>query len=337
MLRYSKLSTLCVAQCVLLGSRYESEAEALTSKEENQKAYEITQRLRNGMDQNNLRIRPSVKNDAPVRVFTLWKDGGYIFGKNGLPIARVATCDIKGDINTVADKYVDIKHRKDWDRTADDTYSSVSKDDGVSYSYFKGKAGWLVPARDFVFTQVELPPGVVNISDIQARVIFNRDCHDKLPLGRAIRGEQNSLLILQSGGLHKTKVTMLTECDPKGWANIFGTGTMDWLVGDSTVQVIKYLKESVEMEVEQDAGLSVEEAARLRFMKKQRQMDELGSNTIVEELSPAAREDLIETVKMLEVRLSKIVKDEHETKMDLTELKARVNSDLSKAKMRLRG
>ena len=313
----------------------------LTSKEDNAKAFAIIQRLRNGMDPKNLRIRPGTKEKDEMHVHTLWKDSGYLFSKEGLPVARVASCVINSDISTIAERYSDIKDRKNWDKTANETYSVVSKDDGMTYNYFRGKSGWLVPARDFVYTQVELPSAVVSIADIQAKVIFNRDGHDKLPKGSAVRGEQNSLLILRPAPMSRsspgpqTQATLLVECDPKGWARVFGTSTMDWLAGDCTVQSLKYLKESIEADMSDDAQMSVEEAARMKFMKKQRQRNDLGSSTIAEELSPADREDLIITAQMLQKRLEKIALDEKETNVDLSELRARVQSDLAKVKSRL--
>ena len=314
----------------------------VTSPDENAKAYAITQRLRSGLDARSTRVRPGSDRaaDQSIKVSTMFtKEAGYLFSKDGLPIARIATAEIDGDIDAVADLFKDSKGRKSWDKTASDAYSTVSKDDGISYHYLRGRAGWVAPARDFVYTTVELPAAVVGINDIRARVFFNRDCSDKIPLSRSwnvVRGEQNSLLVLQPStkGHSKTQATLLVECHPRGWANVFGTGTMDWLAGDSTVQTLKHLKAAVEADTEDDAGLSVTAAAQRRFNKK-RQQEKNMDNSIVEDLSPAAREDLLATTKLLEERLAKLVKDERDNNIDLSPLKARVKADLAKAWSRL--
>ena len=276
-----------------------------------------------------------------MKVYTLFRDGDYLFDKKGgLPIARVATCEIKGELEAVAEKFADIANRIEWDKTAAEAHPVVSKEDGISYNYFRGKAGWIVPARDFVYTTVELPAAIIGLNDINAKVFFNRDCSEKLPRNSSwnvIRAEQNSMLVLQSASVtsRATKATLLVECDPRGWSQIFGSGTMDWLAGDSTVQSLKYLKEAVETETESDEGMSVEEAARMRFMKKQQRENAIGGDTIAAEISPAAKEDLEATVKIFEARLQKLDAEERKEGIDLSELKGRIKKDLAKVKARL--
>jgi hypothetical protein len=227
-----------------------------------------------------------------------------------------------------------------WDKTASQCNTLIAPETGATYSYFRGNAGWLIPAREFVYSSVTLPAAVVGISSLSAVVIFNQDVSAKLadtPVGawNVVRGEQNSLLVLEPVGLTKTKATLLVECDPKGWGWLVGQGNVDTLAGDATVQTLLWLKRGVEDDNEDDVGLSIEEVAQRRFKRKQARENAFTSS-ILDEASGASssssREDMQATVALLTDRLEKLQQDEKSSGLDLSSLKARVQEDLAKAK-----
>ena len=327
-------------------------AEAGLSKDQqrsadNAKAYTITQRLRVGLTKDKSVVRPKLKSqsdrNSAMDIFTLHTaDGSNRFGKDGLPIARVAIVEINGEVKDVAAMYTDTSRRKSWDKSASQCTTIISKDDGGLYHYFLGKAGWLVPAREFLYTSVTLPPAVVGITSLSTVVIFHQDASSKYPAGgsnamNVVLGEQNSMLVLEPIGLTKTRATLLVECDPKGWAWLLGSSYVDFLAGDSTVQSLLYLKQGVEDENVDDIGLSVEDIAQQRFRRKQARENSLTMSIVDDNISETSLDDLEQTIALLEARLHKLVADEKESGLNLNELKARVQKDLAKAKARVKG
>lgn len=311
-------------------------------QQDNTKAYEITQRLRAGLNGDKLELRPRIKTqyekaNGGLDTSTVYHPShGYKFADDGLPVARISSVIIKGDVKEVAAMWNDIKGRHQWDKTAAMSSVSISSEDGIEYNYFRGKAGWLIPARDFVFTSVTLPPAVVGLNSINSVVIFRKDARDKLPASggwNIVRGEQNSLLVLEPLGLTRTKATLLVECDPKGWGWMLGPGIVDFCAGDSIVQSLWWLKRAIEADVEDDS-LSVEEIAQRRFKRKQEREKELGA-TILDDMGATSKEDLLKTVSVLEASLARLAQDERESGLNLRELKERIQSDLAKAKSRL--
>jgi len=334
----------------------EKDSKALkTRQEENAKAYEITQRLRAGLNEGKIdtwgqpdltgkldhraRIKSQYeKSIGGIDVFTLYdkQSGSYTFGSTGLPIARVASVEIKGDVKSIAAMWSDAQARQQWDKTAASTSITVSAEDGVQYSYFRGKAGWLIPAREFVYTSVALPPAVVGLNSINSMVVFQKDAHDKLPSSGAwavVRGKMNSLLVLEPVGHSRTKATLLVECDAKGLGWLLGSSAVDFLAGDSTVRALWWLKVAIEEDLGDDS-LSIEAAAQKRFTRKQERERELGA-TIVDHGSANSKEDIQETVRILEARLQALSRDEKEAGLNLGDLKARVRADLAKARAKL--
>jgi len=344
---YSSNNASCLA---------ENESKALKARqEENAKAYEITQRLRAGLNEGKvdmwgqadltgkLDLRARIKsqrekNIGGLDVFTLYDkhDGSYKFGSAGLPIARVASVEIKGDVKSVAAMWSDTQARQQWDKTAASTSITVSAEDGALYNYFRGKAGWFIPAREFVYTIVALPPAVVGLNSINSMVVFQKDAHDKLPSSGAwnvVRGRMNSLLVLEPVGHSKTKATLLVECDPKGLGWLLGSSVVDVLAGDSPVRALWWLKVAIEEDLEDDS-LSIEAAAQKRFMRKQDRERELGAS-IVDSGIANSKEDILETIRILEERLAALTRDERDTGLNLGDLKTRVRADLAKARAKL--
>jgi hypothetical protein len=79
--------------------------------------------------------------------------------------------------------------------------------------------------------------------------------------------------------------------------------------------------------------MSVEQIARKKFEKSQKDKNK---ETTIEEVT-IYKDDLIATIKMLEAKLSDISKTERNDKIDLTQLKDRVRSDLIAARNKLSG
>ena len=333
----------CGTACQFIGSS--------SSCEKEDDGFKVSQRLRSAL------LNPSILRErfkaklagekisstiGDLKVYTLFnKEGKYQFeGEGALPIARMATIEVTAEPALVADLLEDISTRKEWDDTCVDSQKTITKDGTTILSYFRGKPGYVVPAREFVFTQSRLNGAVVG-KDYSAIVIFCKDASDKLPnlsLNR-VRGRINSLLILEPLGLTKTRVTYLVEMDAGGiiakW--LMGNGFSNFVAGDSPVSFLSSLKKAAEAHI-LDESLGVEEAARITFQKSLKKRDSFGSS-IVDDVglaSATSKEDLLATVKVLEARLADIRRSERADKLNLSELRARVSNDLEKAKQQLR-
>jgi hypothetical protein len=202
----------------------------------------------------------------------------------------------------------------------------------MTYKYIETRPGWLVSARDYIFTSVIIPPAMVGINSITTVCVFNRDHHQAIPNSNigAVRGEQNSILILEPKGSSKTKATLLIECNPRGWISWLGNSLEDYFWSNYMTNQLISLKDDVEKVVNEDASLSIDEVARRQFAKKQNILKDTGAN-IMDDHGAGTAEELQATISILEARLVKLSADEKETGMDLKELKNRVKSDLSAA------
>ena len=313
-------------------------AEGIKERED---GFKVSQRLRQGLNPNNLRPRVGQGNEAGLKTFTIFnRDGGYTFNADdghSLPIARVATIEVKGRPSEVADLFEDMTGRKSWDKTCADSQKTISPD-GTPVCYFRGKSGVLVPARDFSYTLSRLQGGVVG-KDFSSIVLFSKDAHDKLPRSgwNVCRGKQNSLLIAEPVGSTKTKVTYVVEMDVGGLIATYlaGRSLTGFFTGDAPVQFLTYLKAAIE-EDSVDEAMSVEQAARLAWEKKLRKRDEAEKGTsIVDDvgLATESKEELRSTISLLENRLKELGKLPGS---DYNDLKARVRSDLAKARTQYR-
>jgi hypothetical protein len=321
-------------------------ATAICESKSSDDGFKVSQRLRSGLNKGILRERFKAKNtkgsqESPLKVYTLFnKQGQYKFeGEGSLPIARVATIEINGSPDAVADLFESSNHRNEWDKTCAESQKTITKD-GLPIHYFRGKPGLVVPARTFVYTQSRLSGAVVG-KDYSAIVIFCKDAHDQLPgwSWNKVRGKLNSLLILEPQGLTKTRVTYLVEVDQGGviakW--LLGNNASNMIAGDSPVAFLTSLKVAAEADI-MDESLGVDEAARLSFQKQLKKRDSFGSS-IVDDIglaSQTSKADLQETVRVLESRLAELRKSERADKLDLSDLKRRVRDDLDKAKAALR-
>ena len=307
--------------------------------------FHVSQRLRQGLNPKFQRPRLSRSKNAALKSFTIFnRDGGYTLDpddKLSLPLARVATIEVKGRPSDVADLFEDITGRKGWDATCADSQKTTSSD-GTPVCYFRGKSGVFVPARDFSYTMSRLQGGVVG-KDFSAIVLFSKDASDKLPRAgfNVVRGKINSLLIAEPVGTTKTLVTYVVEMDVSGMiaSYLLGHSLTAFFTGDAPVQFLARLKAAIE-EDNVDETISVEEAARLAWQRKLRKRDEAEKGTsIVDDvgLASESREELQGTISLLENRLKELNKLSSDlVSPELDKLKARVRTDLSKARTQLR-
>jgi hypothetical protein len=145
-----------------------------------------------------------------------------------------------------------------------------------------------------------------------------------------------SLLILEPRGDQITEVTLCIERDPGGWAWMSPL-IANFVAGNNPAKLLAQMKKALENEEDSiPAGLSVEKEARLKFKRRQLKLEKQKQGlTIVDDLY-AKEEDLKATVALLEERLKRLKQTEAAEKINLSELKARVESDLKKAREHLR-
>lgn len=135
-------------------------------------------------------------------------------------------------------------------------------------------------------------------------------------------------MVLEPKGEHTTRVTFCIEKEPMGWA--VSALLSNIVIGSSPVLVLRDLKKALEKENEdKDGALSVEEIAQKKFKEKLNLAKKVDS--IVDDLT-ASREDLRAIVDSLEQKLKRVQKTEAFEKIDLSDLKSRIRSDISKAK-----
>ena len=98
--------------------------------------------------------------------------------------------------------------------------------------------------------------------------------------------------------------------------------------------MLRDLKKALEKENEdKDGALSVDEIALKKFKEKLNKEKKIES--IVEDLT-VSRDDLRATLHLLEEKLNRVKKTETLEKIDLSDLKSRIQSDINKAKDNLR-
>ena len=97
--------------------------------------------------------------------------------------------------------------------------------------------------------------------------------------------------------------------------------------------VLRDLKKALEKEnIDEDGALSIEEIARKRFQEKlnlAKKENSIGDDLII------SKDDLRAIIQNLELKLIRVAKTESLEKIDLSDLKSRIRSDISKAKNNL--
>ena len=176
------------------------------------------------------------------------------------------------------------------------------------------------------------PAALVDRDTFTSLVLVSIDASDAVPRSWLyVRGKQNSILVLEPKGEHSTTVTFCIEKEPMGWA--VGSLLANMSLGSSPVLVLRDLKKALEKEnIDEDGALSVEEIARKRFKEKlelAKKENSIGDDLII------SKDDLRAIIQNLELKLIRVVKTEALEKIDLSDLKSRIQSDINKAKNNL--
>lgn len=171
----------------------------------------------------------------------------------------------------------------------------------------------------------------MGLRDFMSVAFINVDASAEVPkTATAVRGKQNSILLLQPVNAETTDVTYVVEVQPNGWVPT----VMAEFFGDNLIKTLRDLKVELEdMENLEEAGASVEEAARMRFKRHLAQQQDKHS-TIVTDVT-SSLEDLKVARAALEKRLKDIQKSKSTDGLDLSALEGRVKRDIAQLTARI--
>jgi len=285
------------------------------------------------------------KSGLSIYALRLGLEQGNKFSADGLPICRIAIIEVLAPVESVAEAYEDMKARVEWDTSCAESKSvplslqsnsSSSSSGGVKVHYTRGKAGWLVPAREFLFLSGRVPPALLGLPNYNALIIVHKDySDDDLPASSllpksltVVRGKQNSMLVLEPISANRTKVTYLVEADAKGMiASLLPASLVDFLAGDGLVLFLSSLKARAE-DKDEDESLSIEEIARRRFEKKLAKENSKNRPDLEDVL--ASKAELLEMEKMMVKRIATLQSP------DDAALRKRIEHDLKKTRENLK-
>eukprot|EP01041_Mallomonas_annulata_P008036 gene8036-16469_t len=304
----------------------------LCSKDErNRKIVTVAERLKVAYpaspENKKLILRSETKNG--VKIFS------PLMGNFGLfPTCRIATCEILAPVDEIAQVWMNQELRMEWEKP-NCLYSQVIRSPPSEHpiNYILSHPSYISPSRDFSFIMDKIPGGIVGLNDFRATVFVSVDAPDETPKSsRAVRAHMNSLLVLEPKSATRTQATYIIEVQDSGW---FPSYIVEF-VADKYISTLSMLKKELEdAETEEENALSVDEMARLRFQRHQNVAKKLHGTTIVDDVT-TTKEDLQNTVKLLEQRLKDLRKTEKSEGLNLSDLKGRVEKDLTKAKERLK-
>jgi hypothetical protein len=162
---------------------------------------------------------------------------------------------------------------------------------------------------------------------------INVDASTVLPTSSsAVRGKQNSILVLQPINAETTEVTYVVEIQANGWIPSF----VAEFFADNLVSTLRSMKAELEAgENQEEASATIEEAARMRFKRHLAQKEGKQGTTIVNDVTSSV-EDLKVAKAALEKKLQDIRKSKATDGLDLSELESRVKKDLSHISERIR-
>lgn len=312
-------------------------AAAATSKND-EANYELAQRFKCGLNARHLRLRKDY-DKGTMKTYSVRTQNGFNFGKGGLPLARVATIEISAPVDEIVLLVENAPARKEWDVAHCSESRQVTQGDPKSptshtYNYFCGKPGWLVAARDFVYSSSRLSPAIMSINNFRSVVLLNIDESARLPASwRAVRARQNSCYILEPLSASRTLCTYMVETSVGGWAAWLDTATIDLFAGDSMLLFLLSLKSFVERQKSEADKMTVEEAARVRFQRNQRLQSE---RALVDDLIVTSKADLKETARLLELQLANLAKEEKASGLDFSGLRAKLQADLRTAREQIK-
>ena len=172
---------------------------------------------------------------------------------------------------------------------------------------------------------------LVGSENYAAVVLVSVDASEEIPRSWLyVRARQNSILLLEPRGEHSTKATFCIEKDPGGWA--VSPFLANLALGSTPALLLRDLKRALEHdESDRDAGLTPDQVALRNFKEKVKNQAVVAVDDTL-----ATRETLMETISLLEGQLTRLRNTERTERLDLTELKDRVKSDLKRAKASLK-
>lgn len=290
--------------------------------------FDVAGRLRAGLVKENMLTSKTQRNGVDIYYPRKSK-----FPSGGLPICRIVKAQINAPLDEVSAMWFNQDSRIDWDTSVTDCQILKEENSETCVTYFEGRAGYVVPARDFAMTICRVPAGVVGINDYMSSAYVNVDAASLAPRATswAVRGKMNSLLLLRPLNAGVTEVTYVVEVQPNGWLFSWFVDYFGNCLADPIVNMKKELEDDLEGE---DATASVEEIARQRFKRHQLQKEEKNHTSIVKDVT-ADVEDLKKTVQILEARLADIRKSQRSEGLDLSALEKRVKSDISRLNKRI--
>lgn len=294
-----------------------------------QEISDVTRRLRLGFpcDQSNSNIIFRRESSDGLKYFS------PKLGKLGLPNCRIATCEIRAPAEEICSSWL-AQDRSSWE-PQNCLSCQIIKNPALDTPiyYVSTQPTYLAPSRDFAFIMDKIPGSVVGLTDYRSAIFVTVNKPNGVPKAwNTVRSHRNSILIIEPKTSTKTKVTYIIEVDDGGWFHPF---FVDWTADSYMDTLIGLKKEMEKSEIEDEKNKSIEEIAKLRFQKSQDKLKKLENVTLVDDVT-ASKNDLINTVQLLEKRLNDIRKSERTEGLDLRELRSRVELDLKKAKDRLK-
>jgi hypothetical protein len=287
------------------------------------RVYELSKRLSCTLDEDNLLLRKTLP------------DGVKIFSLRNKPLGNYNVRVIKGTIKAPMDEVVTVwenqNSRKKWDPyncKEGQTLSRINKD--ISLSYLLSQRGLLIPSRDFVYYTSRVPGGTVGSDNYMSVAFVNVDANTEFPTTIwAVRGQVNSILLLEPISAQTTNVTHIVEINTGGW--VWKSIAAYYL--DRLGNTLSMLKKDLEKEeTMEEAAMSIEAAAKLRFNKHKALKEEI---TLIADDVTANQEDLKEALRLLEKKLSDVKSSERKERLDLSELRSRIENDIARIKERL--
>lgn len=162
------------------------------------------------------------KEKAGVKIYTVKEgsipDPGEGGTKTGLPVARIGEAVIKAPLDQVATLWWVFNGRILWDK-ANTLASEVVEEYGKNCRlvYIKGAPKPMISSRDFVFVSHKIPASDVG-GRVGSQAFLQTNAATALPENSgAVRGNINSVVLLDSLDAYTTRVRYVCEIGPNGW------------------------------------------------------------------------------------------------------------------------
>jgi hypothetical protein len=182
----------------------------------------------------------------------------------GLPVVRVAEATISASLEDVARCWWHVAARKSWDsvNTADSSLvASLGRDHRLVYLQGKPKRGGIVASRDFSYEMCRVPVEHVNGHPGSALFVQVNRPEDVPSNAPSVRGDVNSLLLMEPLDATTTKVKYAIEVDVRGW---LPTGVVRKAADDLPL-VLAEMRDHLEQSAAVEAAMSDEELAKASY------------------------------------------------------------------------